>query len=105
MDPNVNLDEQIKLALSIQKANDYSDEGDGLLDAEDASRLAELVLDLHGWLVQGGFLPARWLKSEELKCPKCETVYLSEPGYTGIRLCRKCEAPVDANPNRQGLGK
>lgn len=51
MDPNSNLNEQLKLAASIVK----DEEADA-----DATRLAELVISLHEWIINGGFLPERW---------------------------------------------
>ena len=54
MDPNANLEEQLRLAQRIQ--NDPSEDG----DAHAADRLAELVIALHDWLNRGGFLPDAW---------------------------------------------
>lgn len=53
MDPNANLEEQLKLAKRIAE----SDDGHSL---EDGVRLAELVIALDEWLAKGGFKPARW---------------------------------------------
>lgn len=53
MDPQANLDEQLRLAVRIQGAID----GGRPPVADDVDRLAELVLALHGWMLCGGFLP------------------------------------------------
>lgn len=58
MDPNENLREQIELAAAILEAND--DDDAAILD--NATRLAELVEALDGWLSKGGFLPERWTR-------------------------------------------
>jgi hypothetical protein len=49
MDPNANLAEQRRIALSILEGDDG-----------DAERLAELVQALDEWLTKGGFLPDAW---------------------------------------------
>lgn len=51
MDPEANLEEQLRLSRRIE-----NDEG----TPDDATRLAELVLALNGWLSNGGFLPRKW---------------------------------------------
>ncbi len=55
MDPNENLNEQLRLADIIQ---------DGMLgpdyDLADIDRLAELVIALDEWITKGGFIPQRW---------------------------------------------
>lgn len=51
MDPDANIKEQLDLAERLV-------EGRG--SADDAARLAELVLALNGWLTRGGFYPAPW---------------------------------------------
>lgn len=56
MDPNANLDEQLRQALRMLEA---SDEGRDP-DPHDALRLAELVYALDEWLCGGGFMPSRW---------------------------------------------
>lgn len=52
MDPNANLEEQLQLARQIidSDADTHSDH----------FRLAELVLGLHAWLHNQGFLPKAW---------------------------------------------
>lgn len=54
MDPNANLEEMLRLARSILDTDDDCDER--------ATRLAELVEALDGWLRAGGFLPDRWAR-------------------------------------------
>lgn len=58
MDPNVNLEEQLRLAEAIL-GEEQVDTGDLIRDSQ---RLAELVQDLNTWLKAGGFLPADWSK-------------------------------------------
>ena len=53
MDPVANLKNQIILANDIQARYDR---GEGV-DADDAARLAELVLALNAWIKNGGFSP------------------------------------------------
>ena len=60
MDPNANLEEQRQLIERMQnqppgwEACDFN---------QDALRLAELVVELDGWIRNGGMLPKAWLKS------------------------------------------
>jgi hypothetical protein len=65
MDPNANLDEQLKLAQSIVFRLDDPDEQDYDVGdvVQDAERLAELVISLNQWIAGGGFLPRRWAQS------------------------------------------
>ena len=51
MDPNANLEEQLRIAARIANGEELS---------TDAERLADLVEALDGWLKGGGFLPQRW---------------------------------------------
>lgn len=74
MDPDSNLEEQLKLADSLLETLDgveeledggTDDEGmtrDDLIDEvlSDSGRLAELVASLDGWICKGGFLPKAW---------------------------------------------
>lgn len=53
MDPNANLEEQLRLAGRMLT--------DGPHD-QDALRLCELVEALNEWIERGGFLPARWTR-------------------------------------------
>lgn len=55
MDPNATLQELIELAEQVNATP-----SDGDIDWADATRLAELVTALDGWLSTGGFLPQRW---------------------------------------------
>lgn len=58
MDPDANLEEQLRLAnaLALQiERGEKMDEGDVL-------RLEELVVSLDEWISKGGFLPQRWTK-------------------------------------------
>ena len=52
MDPNANIQEQLRLAKSILQ-QEGANEGDAL-------RLAELVTALDKWITGGGFLPREW---------------------------------------------
>jgi hypothetical protein len=56
MDPNENMHEQLSLALRI--LNGDVKNGTELLT--DATRLAELVIAMDGWLRSGGFMPGCW---------------------------------------------
>lgn len=56
MDPETNLAEQLDIANDI--ANCEAD--DCAECAHDATRLAELVIALDGWLSKGGFKPRSW---------------------------------------------
>jgi len=57
MDPDANLEEQLRIVKRILEA-------DGC-DADDIVRLAELVDALDGWIVKGGFLPRRWADAQK----------------------------------------
>ena len=52
LDPEKNLQEQLKLAQILIKRP---------FGADDAERLAELVLAMHLWLESGGRKPERWM--------------------------------------------
>jgi hypothetical protein len=56
MDPNANLDQQLRLATQMIEDGE-SGMGIELIDAD---RLAELVLALDEWIMKGGALPSRW---------------------------------------------
>lgn len=56
MDPNANLKEQREIANRL--LDDESESPDGF--ANDATRLAELVVALDEWLSKGGFQPQAW---------------------------------------------
>lgn len=58
MDPNANLEEQLRLAESI--LNEEAVDTDDLI--RDSQRLAELVQALDEWINNGGFLPTAWRK-------------------------------------------
>lgn len=64
MDPTANLKEQLALSAKIQRAYDSSDVTNytSKLEtmADDANRLAELVIALNEWIQRGGFLPITW---------------------------------------------
>jgi hypothetical protein len=67
MDPTANMREQLRLAKEILKlADDGCDEnGDSTIEQLDelgvkAQQLAELVLALNTWIMNGGFLPTSW---------------------------------------------
>lgn len=52
MDPNETLRQMLDLSREIQKSENGT--------AYDADKLASLIIDLHWWIMQGGFLPDRW---------------------------------------------
>lgn len=56
MDPNSNLQEQLRLAGRIQMTFDKG----RTPDEADCGRLAELVLALDDWIKEGGALPKAW---------------------------------------------
>lgn len=58
MDPQANLMEQLKISQDIQQFNDGALERDDII--MHAERLAELVIALHVWIRDGGFLPQDW---------------------------------------------
>lgn len=58
MDPNANLQEQLRIAQRILDASELED--DNILESGDAERLSELVLALDEWITRGGFMPSRW---------------------------------------------
>lgn len=69
MDPEANLAEQLSLAEQVieiidERGDDYGNlcEEDMLEVVDNATRLAELVQALDGWLRSGGFLPASWAR-------------------------------------------
>lgn len=67
MDPDKNLQEQLRIAAEI--IDDWSDLQKGRCAdvdevAEKATHLAELVIALDSWLSSGGFLPASWAKKQ-----------------------------------------
>ena len=63
MDPNANLEEQIKLATTLIESRYGSPEVESAV--WDATRLAELVLALNDWIKKGGFLPTSWQESRK----------------------------------------
>ena len=52
MDPNETLRRMINLAAHINDTD--------FPTTDDSVVLAELVMDLHTWIIKGGFLPDRW---------------------------------------------
>ena len=58
MDPQANVEEQLRLARSLQEAFDNAEE----LDSDDLNRLTELVIAYAEWRVDGGFA-ADWSKA------------------------------------------
>jgi len=61
MDPDENLRKQLRIARRVLGASEAPD--DALRPDEwrdDATRLAELAVALHEWIVGRGFLPAAW---------------------------------------------
>lgn len=68
MDPNANLQEQLAIAKHIIHTWDNCND-DGTLSlaqaadvADDANRLADLIVALDEWIRKGGYLPKRWSK-------------------------------------------
>lgn len=59
MDPDANLEEQLRLSLGLLAGLEDRPCADMVDDAE---RLAELVVSLNDWIKMGGFLPKAWRK-------------------------------------------
>lgn len=60
MDPKANLREQLELARAIEEredCNEYYSREQLEAQADDAARLAGLVLALDEWMKKGGFSP------------------------------------------------
>lgn len=57
MDPNQNLKMQLKLAQEILQ---YDSTISTPLLLSHGEQLAELVLAMHKWIAEGGFLPIDW---------------------------------------------
>ena len=60
MDPDITLDEAIKLAETIIR----KDEEEESVSKADAVELAEKLLALNSWMAEGGFLPRMWKISD-----------------------------------------
>lgn len=65
MDPNANLDEQLRLVRRIQELGALAAVGAiSVLEQSElqaaSERLADLVEALDHWITGGGFLPRRW---------------------------------------------
>lgn len=64
MDPNVNLAEQLRIALHLAECERPDDApSEECAGVHDAARLAELVLALDEWIQKGGSAPDRWLQA------------------------------------------
>ena len=59
MDPDANIEEQLRIVASLTKNFDGRTMSGDQLSA-DVIRLCDLVDSLDEWIVNGGFLPARW---------------------------------------------
>lgn len=62
MDPNACLAEMIEISNDLIDKEKNSSADDPIADPVDAIRLAELILALDTWIVNGGFLPTDWSK-------------------------------------------
>lgn len=60
MDPDANLEEQLRLVARI---NGYRDQ-DEIPEEDDVWRLAELVEALNEWILRGGALPTKWYQAQ-----------------------------------------
>lgn len=72
MDPNANLSEQLQAARALlaMKCVGTANECHAMTEnqmAEEAPRLAELVIALHEWISAGGFLPDTWADGLNLR--------------------------------------
>jgi hypothetical protein len=61
MDPSANIEEQLRIASRLVRQSDE----DKPFRQVDVARLAELVIALDEWIVNGGFVPRRWTKGQE----------------------------------------
>ncbi len=87
MDPNENLKEQLELAR--RRIDVGYNEGELDDNMADADRLAELVMALHVWIENGGFLPDKWLNDwvKPMRKAMAEAHGLKEedmPGFEAI---------------------
>lgn len=64
MDPNALLKALRAKAEFIIKHTD-TDEPDIDVTAEDAAELAEMIQNLDGWIMKGGFFPKDWREANE----------------------------------------
>lgn len=63
MDPEANLKELLELSEEVLNGDlDDFDQSEVYAVAEKATRMAELVQALDGWIKKGGFLPKSWSK-------------------------------------------
>jgi hypothetical protein len=60
MDPDANLEQQLRLAGAML-ADHHDSDGNGV-EPRDAAELADLVIALNEWISKGGFLPKAWQK-------------------------------------------
>ena len=69
MDPNANIEEQLRLASRIV----WQQENEGVSSDADAYRLADLVIALNEWIREGGFMPVKWARCGcgHRGCPIC----------------------------------
>lgn len=63
MDPNACLQSLLELAKKLQR--DYDDTNGNGIDQEEADELASSIVNLHEWLMKGGFPPEMWKKAFE----------------------------------------
>lgn len=85
MDPDACLEEMLKLAKSLQDMDPDPDSISSMRSGlEGASRLAELVQALDGWLSKGGFLPKKWERKPPMIEVKTSPLvgYMAEDGRT-----------------------
>jgi len=57
MDPDANLEEQLRIAYTILY-------GKAALDPDAAIRLAELVAAMDNWIILHGSLPKKWKRAQ-----------------------------------------
>ena len=65
MDPTMNLEMQRRLAARLVVRSELGQP----IGADDAVRLAELVIALDEWLARGGFLPSQWAEVTRRAAP------------------------------------
>lgn len=93
MDPNANLEEQLKLARDLLKQIDTAGR---MPSAVSTGRLCDLVIALDEWIRKGGFLPATWAATRKIFCCAENARGLPHHESCPVALdCPHCDAKPD----------
>lgn len=65
MDPNKTLESILEYAKNV--IHEYEDSDSNGIDQDEAGNLAQMILNLHAWLSNGGFFPDAWVSDESKK--------------------------------------